>query len=98
MRCRGQAPGAGAEVIAPTEKISRTRVVLPEVELRERGRRYHQLIEMTRGLKPIRTAVVHPVDTVSLIGAIEAGREKLIVPVLVGPEAQDPRCRRGRKS
>ncbi len=75
-----------AEVIAPTEKISRTRIVFPEVELRERGRRYHQLIEMTRGLKPIRTAVVHPVDTVSLIGAIEAGREKLIVPVLVGPE------------
>jgi phosphotransacetylase len=75
-----------AEVIAPTEKISRPRVVLPEVELRERGRRYHQLIEMTRGLKPIRTAVVNPVDTVSLIGAIEGGREKLIVPVLVGPE------------
>jgi phosphotransacetylase/acyl dehydratase len=75
-----------AEVIAPTEKISRPRIVLPEVELRERGRRYRQLIEMTRGLEPIRTAVVHPVDTVSLIGAIEAGREKLIVPVLVGPE------------
>ena len=75
-----------AEVIAPTEKISRPRVVLPEVELRERGRRYRQLIEMTRGMEPIRTAVVHPVDAVSLIGAIEAGREKLIVPVLVGPE------------
>jgi phosphate acetyltransferase/phosphate butyryltransferase len=75
-----------AEVIAPTEKISRPRVVLPEVELRERGRRYRQLIEMTSGLEPIRTAVVHPVDAVSLIGAIEAGREKLIVPILVGPE------------
>jgi phosphotransacetylase/acyl dehydratase len=75
-----------AEVIAPTEKISRPRVVLPEVELRERGRRYHQLIEMTRGLEPIRTAIVYPVDTVSLVGAIEAGRENLIVPILVGPE------------
>jgi phosphotransacetylase/acyl dehydratase len=75
-----------AEVIAPTEKISRARVVLPEIELREKGRRYRQLIEMTKGLEPIRTAVVHPVDTVSLLGAVEAARSKLIVPVLVGPE------------
>ena len=75
-----------AEVIAPTEKISRPRVVLPEVELRERGRGYRLLIEQTRGLQPIRTAVVHPVDSVSLIAAIEAAREGLIVPVLVGPE------------
>jgi phosphate acetyltransferase/phosphate butyryltransferase len=64
-----------AEVIAPTEKISRLRVVLPEVELRERGRGYRLLIEQTRGLQPIRTAVVHPVDSVSLIAAIEAARD-----------------------
>src|SRR6516225_7649266 len=75
-----------AEVIAPTEKISRPRVVLPEVELRERGRLYRLIIEQIRALQPIRTGVVHPVDTVSLIAAIEAAREGLIVPVLVGPE------------
>src|SRR5450759_5196826 len=77
-----------ADVIAPTEKISRPRVVLPEIELRQKGRRYERLIEMTRGLEPIRTAVVHPVDTPSLFGAVEAARAKLIVPVLVGPEAK----------
>ena len=77
-----------AEVIAPTEKISRPRVVLPEVELRQKGRRYERLIEMTHGLDPIRTAVVHPVDTPSLLGAVEAARVNLIVPVLVGPEAK----------
>ena len=77
-----------AEVIAPTEKISRPRVVLPEIELRQKGRRYERLIEMTRSLDPIRTAVVHPVDTPSLLGAVEAARAKLIVPVLVGPEAK----------
>jgi phosphate acetyltransferase/phosphate butyryltransferase len=43
-------------------------------------------MEMTRNLEPIRTAVVHPVDTVSLVGAIDAAREGLIAPVLVGPE------------
>jgi phosphotransacetylase/acyl dehydratase len=77
-----------AEVIAPTEKICRPRVLLPEIELRQKGRRYENLIEMTRGLDPITTAVVHPVDTTSLLGAAEAARAKLIVPILVGPEAR----------
>ncbi len=77
-----------AEVIAPTEKISRERVNLPEVEVRERGHQYQQLVQQTRGLAPIRTAVVHPVDTSSLLGAIEAAKARLIIPVLVGPEAK----------
>jgi len=77
-----------AEVIAPTEKISRPRIVLPDIEFRQKGRRYEHLIEMTRGLAPIRTAVVHPVDTPSLLGAVEAARANLIVPVLIGPEAK----------
>jgi len=86
---RGEEVVSGiAEVIAPTEKVSRPRMVLPEIELRQKGRRYRQMIEMTRGLEPIRTAVVHPVDTVSLLGAVEAAHIKLIVPVLVGPEAR----------
>ena len=52
------------------------------------GSRHHQeLIEKARGLKPIRTAVVHPVDTVSLLGAIKAAEAGLIEPVLVGPQA-----------
>lgn len=75
-----------AEVIAPTEKLRRLRVVLPEVELRERGRGYRMLVDRTRGLQPVRTAVVHPVDSVSLVAAVEAAKEGLIVPVLVGPE------------
>ncbi len=51
-----------------------------------KGHHHQALIQKARGLSPIRTAVVHPVDTVSLFGAVEAAREKLIVPVLVGPE------------
>ncbi len=77
-----------AEVIAPVEKISRPRVLLPEIDLNRTAQRYERLIEMTRGLQPIRTAVVHPVDSASLLGAVEAAREGLIVPVLVGPEAK----------
>lgn len=54
----------------------------------EVGQRYRRLIERTRGLAPLRTAVVHPVDRLALQGAIAAAREGLIVPVLVGPEAK----------
>jgi phosphate acetyltransferase/phosphate butyryltransferase len=86
---RGEQVIAGtAEVIAPTEKVSRPRVILPEIELRQQGRCYELLIEATRGLEPIRTAIVHPVDTPSLVGAVNAARAKLIVPVLVGPKAK----------
>jgi phosphate acetyltransferase/phosphate butyryltransferase len=46
------------------------------------------LIEKTRGLEPIRTAVVHAVDPVSLTGAVKAAREHLIVPIFVGPEVK----------
>jgi len=77
-----------AEVIAPTEKISRERASGPEVELVEKGRHHLQLVQQARGLDPIRTAVVHPVDTVSLLGAVEAAKAKLIIPVLVGPEGK----------
>jgi phosphate acetyltransferase len=77
-----------AEVVAPTEKISRPRIDMPEVALLDRGRHYRRLIEMTRGLAPIRTAVVHPVDAVSLVGTVEAARENLIVPILIGPAAK----------
>jgi phosphate acetyltransferase len=46
------------------------------------------LVEKARALAPIRTAVVHAVDQVTLSGAIEAKRQGLIDPVLVGPKAK----------
>ena len=48
------------------------------------GYRYQRLIDMCRGLAPIRTAVVAPVDAPSLGGALEAGRAGLIEPILIG--------------
>jgi phosphate acetyltransferase/phosphate butyryltransferase len=77
-----------AEIIAPGEKVSRPRMALPEVRLREPGGRYRALLAAARAAPPVRTAVVHPVDTVSLLGAVEAAHAGLIEPVLVGPEAK----------
>ena len=41
---------------------------------------------MATGLEPIRTAIVHPVDSNALLGAIEAAQANLIVPILIGPK------------
>ncbi|MBI2312389.1 MAG: bifunctional enoyl-CoA hydratase/phosphate acetyltransferase [Betaproteobacteria bacterium] len=78
-----------AVVIAPTEKIRRERAELPTVRLMDSYARYYRhLLDLSRDMAPIRTAVVHPADKVSLMGAIQAAREDLIVPVLIGPEAK----------
>ncbi|MFD2239123.1 bifunctional enoyl-CoA hydratase/phosphate acetyltransferase [Aureimonas populi] len=47
-----------------------------------------RLLALAAQPAPARTAVVHPVDDVSLNGALEAARRGLIVPVLVGPEGK----------
>ncbi|MZR30755.1 bifunctional enoyl-CoA hydratase/phosphate acetyltransferase [Sneathiella litorea] len=49
---------------------------------------YEDLINATADLAPIRMAVVHPCDVLSLSGALEAERKKLIVPLLIGPAAK----------
>ena len=77
-----------ALVIAPTGKVRRLHVSLPEVHLHERGAQLNDLIKATASLAPVRTAVVHPCDVLSLEGALEAGAKGLIVPVLVGPKAK----------
>jgi phosphate acetyltransferase len=51
----------------------------------QRHEKYQRLVATARKLPPTRTAVVHPCDSVSLEGAIEANRLGLIAPVLVGP-------------
>jgi phosphate acetyltransferase len=75
-----------ANVIAPTEKVRRPQVVLPEVHLHQHGVLLHELIAKARSLAPMRMAVVHPVDRGALLGVLQAAQEGLIVPVLVGPK------------
>jgi phosphate acetyltransferase len=76
-----------AEVIAPTEKVSRRRMALPEVSI-VHHEAYADLLRRADGLPPLLTAVVHPCDPDSLQGALEAAAAGFINPVLVGPEAK----------
>jgi phosphotransacetylase/acyl dehydratase len=77
-----------AVVIAPTEKVRRPRAVLPEVHLHTRAALFRDLIDATAALAPVPTAVVHPCDALSLQGALEAGSQGIIIPVLVGPRSK----------
>jgi phosphate acetyltransferase/phosphate butyryltransferase len=72
---------SSANAVAPDSKIQ-----WAKQSGDRKGRHYRQMLAQCHGLAPIKTAVVHPVDMVSLQGAIEAAKAKLIVPVLVGPE------------
>ena len=75
------------EVAAPTEKIRRTRIDLPEVSFSSgREARYRHLLSITDGLPPVTLAVAHPCDAESLGGAILAMQSGIAVPILVGPE------------
>jgi phosphate acetyltransferase len=74
-----------AEVLAPTEKIKRERIELPEVTFLDREARYQHLLARAKGMPPALMAVAHPCDAESLGGVVTAAEAGLIVPILVGP-------------
>jgi phosphotransacetylase/acyl dehydratase len=76
-----------AEVQAPTEKVRRPRVELPDVRL-NRHRRFRELLARTAGQPPASVAVAHPCDALTLSAVVELAAAGLIVPILVGPEAK----------
>ncbi len=76
-----------AFVRAPTEKLRIKRVILPEVRV-ERHDRMSAMIARAAAGAAIRTAVVYPVDTISLRAALDAAAAGLIVPILIGPSAR----------
>ena len=80
------------EVIAPPTKIRRPRVAGTLAgslaDLHPPAARFQVLVAATRSLAPVRTAIVHPCDDLSLSGAVEAASQGMIVPLLVGPRAK----------
>jgi phosphotransacetylase len=49
---------------------------------------YNALLARCNGIKPVLTAVVHPVDVPSLTGAVDAAKAGLIIPLLIGNETK----------
>lgn len=91
-RCVNQAGVAVAEgevtIRAPREKTRWRSLARPGGGHVEQGARLRALIARARPREPMVTAVVHPVDDASIGGAVEAARQGLITPILVGPEAK----------
>ena len=71
-------------VEAPRRRVSYSDVATPEIILR-RNDVFARLLKQCEPLEPVTCAVAHPCDRDSLLGALEAARRRLIVPVLVGP-------------
>ena len=71
---------------APKEKIRRKRVILPDVIV-GRHDAMNVILANASGGVAVPTAVVYPVDLISLFAATNAAAAGLIAPVLVGPAA-----------
>ena len=52
------------------------------------GSQLERLLALADHPEPVKTVVVHPVDDLSLQGAVEAAARRLIIPILVGPKGK----------
>jgi len=73
-----------ATVLAPTKKIRVARASLPHVEIQNHDR-FQAIIQSCRGLKPIPTAIVHPIKPNALEAVVDCVNAGLITPILIGP-------------
>ncbi len=56
--------------------------------MKNSGNWYKEIYKKTKGLKPITTAIVHPVGVESIAGAVESANAKVIEPIFVGPKTR----------
>jgi phosphotransacetylase/acyl dehydratase len=77
-----------AQVIAPVKKLRWSTQPVAQVIVNNPYRRYQGLITRATARPAVRTAIVWPCDEVSLGGALQAWKDKLIEPILVGSEAK----------
>ena len=77
-----------AEVLAPTEKVKRERVELPEFTISDRWARYKKLLARAKGLPAATAVFAQPVHPESLQSALAASESGILRPVLVGPEKE----------
>ncbi|MFT3801936.1 MAG: bifunctional enoyl-CoA hydratase/phosphate acetyltransferase [Burkholderiaceae bacterium] len=75
-----------ANVRAPAERIECPAATLPSLPGADDA--MPALMALVRGLAPIRVAVAHPCDALSIGGPLDARAAGLIEPVLIGPRAK----------
>ncbi|WP_172449986.1 bifunctional enoyl-CoA hydratase/phosphate acetyltransferase [Rhizobium sp. TH135] len=76
-----------ARVRAPTERISWSENLPPDVSL-QRHDRFDAIVAEARSLPMVKTALVHPCSPEAIEAAVEIRDEGLLEPILIGPEAK----------
>jgi phosphotransacetylase/acyl dehydratase len=77
-----------ARLLAPPKKQRWSTLPVPELIVHDPHRRYRGMVARATSRPPVRTAIVWPCESVSLSGAIQAFKDRLIIPVLVGSESK----------
>jgi phosphotransacetylase/acyl dehydratase len=77
-----------AEVIAPTEKITREAMKLPQVELIDSAARLLSFIDKARKYNDIqfKIAIVYPINEEPIEGCILTAEQGVMTPVFIGPK------------
>jgi len=76
-----------AKLLAPVAKLRWSTLPVPQLIVNDPYRHYRGMIARATARPAVKTAIVWPCDEVSLGGAMQAFKDKLIIPVLVGSEA-----------
>ena len=75
-----------ATVVAPIKRIFCEKAELPKLVFKDSESGLYSLLKGTsKNLAPLITAVVHPVDELSIVGAVKAAEDNIIKPILIGP-------------
>jgi phosphotransacetylase/acyl dehydratase len=74
-----------AEVVAPKLKMVMPRSEAASVSVQTHDK-FAAFVERTKPIHPLPTAVVYPCSDGAITAAMEAAREDMIAPILVGPE------------
>ena len=85
---KGETVAEGSmRVECPEQSYTVPRMAEVDVAFR-RYNAFQTIFELCEGKAAVTTAVVHPCDRESLLGAFEAASKSLILPILVGPDAK----------
>ena len=77
-----------AKAIPPVKKLRWSTSPVPKLIVNNPYRRYNEMIARATAKPAVRTGIAWPCDEVSLGGAIQAYKDKLIIPTLVGSESK----------
>lgn len=75
-----------AEVIAPTKKIRRPKMLLPQITLRRQKSLFEAYLSSVKDLPAMRAAVIYPVHRKIIAAVYDATEHGFIKPILIGPK------------